>query len=66
MSESGKEKKVRIHKVALECNVSSDTLIEFLVQKGHTVKNLNSIVNDAKRVSNDLPRDSLITRNSDI
>jgi len=47
MSESGKEKKVRIHKVALECNVSSDTLIEFLVQKGHTVKNLNSIVNDA-------------------
>jgi translation initiation factor IF-2 len=50
MSESGKEKKIRIHNLAIECNVSSDTLIEFLVQKGHTVKNLNSLVTEAMMV----------------
>jgi len=46
MSESGKEKKIRVAKVATEFNISSDSLIEFLKSKGHVVKNVNSIVTE--------------------
>ena len=46
MSEPGKEKKIRVAKVATEFNISSDTLIEFLKSKGHVVKNYNSVVTD--------------------
>ncbi|MCA2004712.1 MAG: translation initiation factor IF-2 [Ignavibacterium sp.] len=41
-----KTKKVRIHKLASEINLSSEVLIEFLRKKGHEVKSIQSIVTD--------------------
>lgn len=41
-----KTKKVRIHKLASEINLSSEVLIDFLRKKGHEVKSIQSIVTD--------------------
>ena len=41
-----KDKKIRIYKLATEYNLSADTLVEFLTEKGFKVKNHMSILND--------------------
>lgn len=41
-----KTKKIRIHKLASEINLSSEVLIEFLRKKGYEVKSIQSIVTD--------------------
>lgn len=41
-----KVKKIRIHKLASEINLSSEVLIDFLRKKGHEVKSIQSIVTD--------------------
>lgn len=41
-----KEKKLRVVKLASEINISAEQLVEFLLGKGHTVKGINSILND--------------------
>lgn len=41
-----KSKKIRIHKLASEINLSSEVLIEFLRKKGYEVKSIQSIVTD--------------------
>ncbi len=41
-----KAKKIRIHKLASEINLSSELLIEFLRKKGYEVKSIQSVVTD--------------------
>ena len=41
-----KSKKLRIYKYASEYNLATDTLVEFLQQKGYDVKNHMSLLND--------------------
>ncbi len=41
-----KVKKIRIHKLASEINLSSEVLIDFLRKKGHEVKSIQSLVTD--------------------
>lgn len=41
-----KAKKVRIHKLASEINLSTEVLIDFLRKKGHEVKSIQSVVTD--------------------
>jgi translation initiation factor IF-2 len=41
-----KDKKIRIYKLATEYNLSADTLVEFLAEKGFKVKNHMSLLND--------------------
>lgn len=45
MSEE-KAKKIRIHKLASEINLSTEVLIDFLRKKGHEVKSIQSVVTD--------------------
>jgi translation initiation factor IF-2 len=39
-------KKLRVYKLASEYNLSAENLLEFLQSKGHTVKTIQSILND--------------------
>ncbi|MEP0859988.1 MAG: translation initiation factor IF-2 [Ignavibacterium sp.] len=41
-----KAKKIRIHKLASEINLSTEVLIDFLRKKGHEVKSIQSVVTD--------------------
>ncbi|AFH48351.1 Translation initiation factor 2 [Ignavibacterium album JCM 16511] len=41
-----KAKKIRIHKLASEINLSTEVLIDFLRKKGHEIKSIQSIVTD--------------------
>ncbi|MFN3872854.1 MAG: translation initiation factor IF-2 [Ignavibacterium sp.] len=41
-----KVKKIRIHKLASEINLSTEVLIDFLRKKGHEVKSIQSLVTD--------------------
>lgn len=41
-----KAKKIRIHKLASEINLSSEVLIDFLRKKGHEVKSIQSVVTE--------------------
>lgn len=46
MSEQTKAKKLRLYKFAADYNLATDTLIDFLNEKGHNVKNHMSLLTD--------------------
>ena len=46
MPEETTQKKIRLYKFAAEYNLSTNTLQEFLIQKGYEVKSINSVLTD--------------------